>query len=199
MMLNRIFIGPALALITLFCVLPAYSATPAESFVTEMGNKAFTALSEKDMSQNERNIRFRSLLKNAFDMPQIARFTLGRYWRTASDREKAEFTDLFEKFFAQAYSNRFRDLSGRNFKVTQSRKISASQSLVLSEIIITGKPSIKVNWRVKITDKHYKVIDVVVEGISMGITQRDEFMSVIRQTGGRVSGLIRALRKKIKY
>ena len=98
----------------------------------------------------------------------------------------------------QAYSNRFKDLGGKKFVVTQSRAISASQSLVLSEIIIPGKPSIKVNWRVTSKGRQYKVVDVVVEGISMSVTQRDEFVSVIRQTGGKVSGLIRALRKKTK-
>ncbi|MEE2661494.1 MAG: ABC transporter substrate-binding protein [Pseudomonadota bacterium] len=201
MILNRFITGTTFTLamlVTLLFVPPAFSAAPAETFVTEMGNKAFASLSEKGLSSNERKTRFHALLRNVFDMPQIARFTLGRYWRIASNEEKTEFTELFERFFVQAYSNRFRDLSGKKFLVTQSRKISTSQSLVLSEIIIPGKPSIKVNWRVRSKGINYKVIDVVVEGISMSVTQRDEFVSVIRQTGGRISGLLRALRRKTK-
>lgn len=197
-MLKRFFTPATFVLITILFIPATLGATPAESFVAEMGNKAFASLGEKNLSQNERKTRFHALLRNAFDMPQIARFTLGRYWRIASNEEKSEFTNLFVRFFAQAYSNRFGDLGGKKFVVTQSRAISASQSLVLSEIIIPGKPSIKVNWRVRSKGRHYKVVDVVVEGISMSVTQRDEFVSVIRQTGGRVSGLIRALRRKTK-
>jgi len=198
MKLNRFFAPTTFTLITLLFFPTALGANPAKSFVAEMGNKAFASLSAKGLSRYEHKIRFRALLSNAFDMPQIARFTLGRYWRIASNEEKTEFTDLFVRFFVQAYSNRFKDLGGKKFVVTQSRAISASQSLVLSEIIIPGKPSIKVNWRVTSKGRQYKVVDVVVEGISMSVTQRDEFVSVIRQTGGKVSGLIRALRKKTK-
>ena len=197
-MLKRFFTPATFVLITILFIPATLGATPVENFVAEMGNKAFASLGEKNLSKNERKIRFHALLRNAFDMPQIARFTLGRYWRIASNEEKSEFTNLFVRFFVQAYSNRFGDLGGKKFVVTQSRAISASQSLVLSEIIIPGKPSIKVNWRVRSKDRHYKVVDVAVEGISMSVTQRDEFVSVIRQTGGKVSGLIRALRKKTK-
>ncbi len=198
MILKRFFTPTTFTLVILLFIPHALGATPAESFVAEMGNKAFASLSEKDLSRNERKTRFRAILRTAFDMPQIARFTLGRYWRIASTEEKTEFTDLFVRFFVQAYSNRFRDLGGKKFLVRQSRAISASQSLVLSEIITPGKPSIKVNWRVRAKGRNYKVVDVMVEGISMSVTQRDEFVSVIRQTGGKVSGLIRALRKKTK-
>ncbi len=96
----------------------------------------------------------------------------------------------------QSYANRFQDLSGQKFVIVQSREVSSSQSLVLSKIQIPGKPSVKVNWRVRMKDAKHKVIDVIVEGISMSVTQRDEFVSVIRQTGGKVGGLINALRKK---
>jgi len=161
-----------------------------------MGDKAFSSLSEEGISDEERTKRFKNLLSEAFDLPRIARFTLGRYWRTASEAQKTEFVALFEKFVIQSYANRFQNLRGQKFVIMQSRAVSSSQSLVLSQIQIPGKPSIKVNWRVRIKDAKPKVIDVIVEGISMSVTQRDEFVSVIRQTGGKVGGLIKALRKK---
>lgn len=185
----------ALSLLILVHVTPASAANPA-GFVKDMGDKAFASLSEAGLTEEERAKRFRGLLHDAFDLPRIARFTLGRYWRTASDGEKAEFVELFEKFVVQAYSARFQDLSGKKLNVIQEREVSASQALVLSEILIPGKPSVKINWRVRSKDEKHKIVDVMVEGISMSVTQRDEFAAVIRQTGGRVEGLIKALRRK---
>lgn len=185
----------ALSLLILVHTTPALAANPA-GFVKEMGDKAFASLSEAGLTEEERAKRFRGLLHEAFDLPRIARFTLGRYWRTATESEKAEFVELFEKFVVQAYSARFQDLSGKKLNVIQEREVSESQALVLSEILIPGKPSVKINWRVRSKDEMHKIVDVMVEGISMSVTQRDEFAAVIRQTGGNVDGLIKALRRK---
>lgn len=185
----------ALGLLILVHATPALAINPS-GFVKDMGDKAFASLSEAGLTEEERAKRFRGLLHEAFDLPRIARFTLGRYWRTATDAEKAEFVELFEKFVVQAYSARFQDLSGKKLNVIQEREVSASQALVLSEILIPGKPAVKINWRVQSKDETHKIVDVMVEGISMSVTQRDEFAAVIRQTGGRVDGLIKALRRK---
>lgn len=185
----------ALVVLVLVYTAPAQAANSAD-FVKNMGDKAFASLSEAGLTPDERTARFRALLNEAFDLPRIARFTLGRYWRTASDEEKAEFVALFEKFVIQSYSNRFQDMSGQKLKVVGEREISASQALVLSEIEIPGKPPVKINWRVRSKDDMKKIVDVMVEGISMSVTQRDEFAAVIRQTGGKVGGLIKALRRK---
>ena len=185
----------AFVLFVLVHTTPVSAANPA-GFVKDMGDKAFASLSEAGLSDEERAARFRGLLNDAFDLPRIARFTLGRYWRTATDDEKKEFVELFEKFVIQAYTARFQDLSGKKLHVIQAREVSASQALVLSEILIPGKPAVKINWRVRSKDEVHKIVDVMVEGISMSVTQRDEFAAVIRQTGGRVGGLIKALRRK---
>ncbi|MGB0630294.1 MAG: MlaC/ttg2D family ABC transporter substrate-binding protein [Alphaproteobacteria bacterium] len=187
----------AAVLVALVYVAPASaSAAGAKNFIRTMGIKAFASLSEEGISEEERTKRFRELLQEAFDLPRIARFTLGRYWRVASDEEKKEYVGLFEKFVIQAYATRFRDLSGKKLNVLQSRDITATQALVLSEITIPNQPAVKINWRVRTKDDMHKITDVMVEGISMSVTQRDEFVSVIRQTGGKVAGLIKALRKK---
>ena len=188
------FLG-ALVFIVLAYTAPAQAANP-QDFVQNMGDKAFASLSEEGLSQDQRTQRFRELLNEAFDLPRIARFTLGRYWRTATDEEKTEFITLFEKFVIQAYSNRFQDMSGQKLNVINAREVSASQVLVLSEIEIPGKAPVKINWRVRSKDDAHKIVDVLVRGISMSVTQRDEFASVIRKTGGKVDGLIKALRRK---
>ena len=185
----------ALVFLVLAYTAPAQATNP-QDFVKNMGDKAFASLSEEGLSPDQRTERFRELLNEAFDLPRIARFTLGRYWRTATDEEKAEFVDLFEKFVIQAYSNRFQDMSGQKLNVINAREVSSSQALVLSEIEIPGKAPVKINWRVRSKDDVHKIVDVMVQGISMSVTQRDEFAAVIRQTGGKVGGLIKALRRK---
>jgi phospholipid transport system substrate-binding protein len=171
-------------------------AAGADDFIRAAGARTFESLAE-DMTDDQRAARFRNILTETFDLPTIARFTLGRFWRIASAKQKTEYVHLFEEFIVQAYSNRFKDLSGRTFEVKLTRVLNARDQLVLSEIRIEkGKPPIRVNWRVRLRDSAYRVIDVMVEGVSMSVTQRDEFAAVIRRNGGKIEGLLSALRRK---
>ena len=187
----------ALSLILCINTTPLRAASgDAEIFIRAIGNKTLASLREKGITEQERVNRFKELLEEAFDLQQIARFTLGRYWRVATNEEKKEYVELFKKFVIQAYANRFQELSGKSFRIIQTRSLSSSQALVMTEIFAPQNPSIKVNWRVHSKNHVHKITDVMVEGISMSVTQRDEFVSVIRQRGGKGNGLIKALRKK---
>lgn len=189
-------IGVVLALALPLNSGPAFAAG-ADDFIRDAGKRTFQSLAE-NLTDEERAARFRKILTETFDLPTIARFTLGRYWRIASIEQRDEYVQLFEEFIVLAYSHRFKDLSGRAFTVRQTRKLNARDQLVLSVIEIEkGKPPMRVNWRVRLRDSAYRVIDVVVEGVSMSVTQRDEFAAVIRRNGGKVEGLLAALRRKI--
>ena len=172
-------------------------AQPADDFVRSMGREAIESLTGKDLSADEREHRFRNILLRSFDMPAIARFTLGRYWRVATKAQQREYVALFEDFVVKAYAIRFKDYSGESFQVGKVRHINDREKLVTSQIIRAGQPPVTVQWRVRNSaSAPYKVIDVIVEGVSMGITQRDEFATVIRNNGGKVEGLLSALRQK---
>lgn len=193
---HAVSLAGALIALVLVCVQPVGAAASPDGFIREIGDRAFLSLGEKGISDQERDRRFKVLLTEAFDLPRIARFVLGRYWRTATEPEQKEFVNLFEKFVVQAYSNRFRDLTGKKLLVQQTLPMEENYALVVSEIEIPNQPPVKINWRVQKKDDNFKIVDVMVEGISMSITQRDEFAAVIRQSGGKVSGLLDALRKK---
>ena len=175
---------------------PVTAASTPDGFIRTVGDKAFLSLGENGLSEKERTKRFRDLLNEAFDLPRIGRFVLGRYWRVATDEQRAEYLALFEKFVIQAYVNRFQDLTDKKLNVIRANELSGKETLVLSEIEIPGKPPVNVNWKVRNMDSGFKIVDVTVEGVSMSITQRDEFAAVIKQSGGKIDGLIRALRKK---
>lgn len=184
----------ALALVPTLGSVSARALGPAD-FIRDMGQEAIASLTGRDMSRAEREHRFRSILKRAFDMRTIARFTLGRYWRLASKKERQEFVELFEDFIVQAYAHRFKDYDGESFQVGKVHEVGTRDKLVVSEIVQPRGPPIRINWRLR-GGNSYRIVDVVVEGISMGITQRDEFASVIRSHGGKVEGLLDELRRK---
>ncbi len=192
--IRSIFLGFA-ALTFLFAAAPA-SANPSADFIEAVSSKAFSSLGENGISDDERVKRFRVLLNDAFDLKYIGRFVLGVHGRRATDEEKTEFQSLFEKFVIQAYANRFRDLTDKKLKVIRAEPLSGKDTLVISHIEIAGQQPIPVNWKVRDGNGAHKIIDVTVEGISMSVTQRDEFAAVIRQSGGKVTGLIKALRRK---
>jgi phospholipid transport system substrate-binding protein len=173
----------------------AAASQPPDEFIRAMGAEAVESLTGEDLSTEERERRFRKIFNRSFDVETIARFTLGRYWRTATEEQRQEYISLFEDFVVQAYAARFREYGGESFRVGQVRDISETEKLVASEIVRPGQSPIAVHWRVR-TDPAHRVIDVMVEGISMGITQRDEFAAVIRNSGGKVDSLISALRRR---
>ena len=189
----------ALPLLGALLIFPlSAGASSPEEFVRETGARVFSSLGEEGLDATEHTRRFRSLLNEAFDLPAITRFVLGRYWRTASDEEKTEFSSLFEKYLVQAYANRFRDLSDKKLKVLRSQELTGGQTLVMSEIDVEDSQPVTVNWRIRGASQEFKITDVLVEGVSMSVTQRDEFASVIRQGGGRIDGLLRILRKRTR-
>lgn len=172
----------------------AFAVEP-DDFIRKLGREAIDSLTTSESSKSERESRFREILKRAFDMRAIARFTLGRYWRIASKDERQEYVELFEHFIVQAYATRFEGYNGDQFEVGKVHDINKRDRLVISEIVQPNGPPIHVNWRVR-TSNGLRIVDVVVEGVSMGITQRDEFAAVIRSSGGKIEGLLAALRKK---
>ncbi len=172
----------------------AAAADPA-AVITNLGNQALEVLGN-NVDPKLRVARFRQLFSEDFDVPGIARFVLGRYWRVATEPQQQEFVKLFADYIALAYSNRLVEYSGETLRVTGSRP-APDGSVVSSEIVRpNGAPPAKVDWVLTPHDGAYKISDVVVEGVSMAVTQRSEFASVIQRNGGQVQGLITALRQK---
>ncbi|MGH7045043.1 MAG: MlaC/ttg2D family ABC transporter substrate-binding protein [Stellaceae bacterium] len=176
---------------------PAVAAADPAAVITDLGNQALEVLG-KNVDPNTRVARFRQLFSTDFDVPGIARFVLGRYWNVATPQQQQEFIRLFTDYIALAYSNRLAEYSGERLKVTGSRA-APNGSLVSSEIVRpNGAPPAKIDWLLTPHAGTYRINDVIVEGVSMAVTQRSEFASVIQRHGGQVEGLITALRQKIE-
>ena len=173
----------------------AQAETPSE-FVATLGDNAIRMLVEEGVNHEDRIANFRELLIEGFDVPLIGRFVLGVHWRRANPAQRTEYADLFEKFLVQSYAARLGQYGGESLKVKDVRAGGEKDTIVSTEIVQRGRPPVKVDWRVRSGDATYKVVDVIVEGISMVITQRDEFSSVIRRSGGNVEGLLAKLRER---
>jgi phospholipid transport system substrate-binding protein len=136
------------------------------------------------------------LFQNDFDLAGISQFVLGRYWRVATPQEQQEFLGLFQEYLVRAYSTRLGQYAGEQFRVTVARPYGA-ETIVTSEIVRQNGNPIQVDWYLRDGGGRFLITDVYVGGISMKVTQRDEFAAVIQRSGGRVAGLIAELRQKL--
>ena len=187
-----------LTVIALLLALPqgVKATDDASDFIRKVGQNAINSLTNKEVTQAKREVLFRKILHQTFDLRLIARFALGRFWRRASRAQQKEYVTLFEDFIVKAYAARFADYKGENFIVGKVRNINDRDDLVQSEVVLENGRKILVHWRVR-NGKSLKIIDVLVEGVSMGITQRDQFAAIINQNGGKIDGLLSALHKKM--
>lgn len=167
------------------------------SFIQTLGGETIEMLSDSVLTEEDRIEEFRRILVKAFDLRTISRFVLGRYWRRTTPDERREFEVLFEDYIVATYSARLGQYQGEALTVSATRGEGNGDILVTTQIVPRDGPTARVEWRVRGKPGSYKVIDVIVEGISMVITQRSEFASVIQRSGGQVSGLLDELRKKI--
>ncbi len=202
MMTRRLFLAVAMTVSLSFVSSVSWAKDfghDAETFIQTMADKAMVSFRTID-DPNKLQDEFRTILNEGFDVRAIGKWVMGRYWRKAKAEEKDEYLKLFEDFIIVTYSNRFKDYSGQDItlKVTQSVTKNDSDAIVRSRI---DRPQsaepILVDWRVKMNKEGtLKVVDVLIAGVSMSQTQRSEFASVIKNSGGKVSGLIDALKTK---
>ena len=186
----------AIALVALCFAAPrGAAAQDARAFVSELGRQAIQVLGP-GVPPSRRLARFRTLFHQDFDVPGIARFVLGRYWRTATPQEQQEFLRLFQEYVVRAYSARLGQYGGEPFRVVGARPIGG-ETVVVSEIIRPNGAPIEVDWYLVERGGRYKISDVYISGVSMKVTQRDEFAAVIQRHGGRVEGLLGQLRQKL--
>ncbi len=188
-------------LVTMFIIATPFSnahatdTDKAQKFVQAMGNNAVSFLGDSSLGATQKKQKFKKLLNNDFDMDKIGRFALGRNWKTASANEKKEYLKLFNDMIVEVYSSRFGDYKGEAFTVDSARAAGSKDALVTSYIVPKNGSKVKVDWRVRATGNKYKVIDVLVEGVSMSLTQRSEFASIIQRGGGKMDVLLEHLRK----
>ena len=188
---------PALVATAIPATARAQTSDPAQ-FVQSLGDKAIAQLAGKQIPETEEQARFRNLLTEYFDVNAIGKFTVGRaYWTTATPAQQKEFLSLYEGQVANAYAKRFQDYSGFTFQVSGQQKDDETDTVVNSDINRpNGGPPIPVQWRVRAENGTYKIADVVIAGISMAVTDKQQFAAVIQRGGGTIQALIDAMKSQ---
>lgn len=171
---------------------------PAGKFIQDLGNRAIKIIANKDNSEELRSEKFRQILRDSFDLMTIGRFVIGRSWNAATPAQQQEYMKLFEQLVVKTYGSRMALYTGEGFKVTSSRAESEKDTIVNSLITHPdGSPPTSIDWRVRQKDGKYGVIDVVVEGVSLSVTQRQEYAAVIQNNGGKIDGLLKQMREQV--
>ncbi len=201
-MWQKLFRAAMACLILVGCI----AATPAaraegdpSAFIQDLGDKAIGIIKDPQNNQTQRKAKFSVLFTEGFDVPQIGRFVLGRHWRTATPEQQQEYLRLYGLYVVAVYSERFSNYSGEQFTVTNARPEENGGGTVISEIRKPGDgPAIKIEWKVaKLPDGKFKITDVIVENLSMALTQKQEFSAVIERGGGNIDALIQQLKMKV--
>ena len=141
------------------------------------------------MAQREAIVR--KLLQQGFDVAFMGRFVMGRHWRRVGPEQRDDYQRVFGEFLVKTYASRLGGYAGETFGVSGVQPAGKKDSLVHTVINRPSSPPLKASWRVREINGQPRIIDVMVEGISMVVTQRFEFASVIQRNG--VDGLIEAL------
>jgi phospholipid transport system substrate-binding protein len=173
----------------------ATSEDGAVQLIEWLSQQALAILSQQSMSLEEREAAFRVLLHKGFDLDFIGRFVLGTTWRRATPAQRADYLDLFGEFIVKTYAKRLDRFSGEALVVLKATVAGKKRDVIVStRIDRPSGPPLKVAWRVRRFDNQDKIIDVLVQGVSMAVTQRQEFASVTRRSG--LEGLLQILRAR---
>jgi phospholipid transport system substrate-binding protein len=168
----------------------------AENFILETTQNAQKIILDKTIGDKDKRKQLEKLALNAVDVAGLAKYTLGQERKNLSDKQISEFVSTFKVFFSKNLSNKLKDYSDQEVKITGSKKISDNYVLVNSKIVsLKDKQEIAVDWRVFLVDGNLIIRDLVVEGLSLARTQREEFASIIANK--KFEGLIQSLNEYI--
>lgn len=159
-------------------------------------------LIQHDTGSRQQEGRLMAAIESQTDLSLLARMTMGRYWRQATSHQRELFVDLFSSYLLRTFSSRLRRYAGTDLSVARRRFIILNSQLIgKKDVIVRSKvtpPSgapLKVDWRLRHREGRPVIIDLVVEGVSLLITQRSEFGSVLERVG--IDGLIHELQERV--
>lgn len=173
-------------------------ATKAEDFIKTTTAKGIEQIINANVSQQEKDKRFYDLLNGALDMDFIGQFVLGRNWRTATAQQRKDFINVYRDLNIATWSKRFNEFKGKNF-VFKGTSPSSSKGQVFVNTIVPmdqGEPA-KVLWRVREKNGNYKIVDIVIEGVSLAQASRSEYTAFIKNNAGGIDALIKNLNEKL--
>ena len=172
----------------------AYSSNPKE-FVNELVGEALSKLSDKNLNQDQKSTFIENVALENVDINALGLYTLGELRKSSSKDELIEYQKSFEKYFLKSLTSRLTDYSSSKFEILGSEKKSANYTIVNSKVSpIDGGPEIKIDWRIYTKNPEKPLIrDLIVEGLSLARTQKEEFASILSSNNNDIKFLINKL------
>lgn len=196
---RRLYFPLVLAALMVFGMTTARGATAqdAQHFIEELAHQAITTVAAQNIPDDQRRQHFRQLFVSAFDLPDIGKFVLSRYWRTATPQQRDEFLKQFEDMQVLVWSDRFKEYHGETLEALGATKDTSGDWLVNSRILRPNNPPIPVQWRVhEAPGGALRIVDIIPENVSMALTQRQDFAGVLQSNGGNIDALLSTMRAK---
>ena len=198
MKLNKFLTFFIFFLTTFSTISNSYSIEP-DVFVQSTVNRASEALNNK-FTKEEKIAKLKNIADETVDIKGIGFYTLGSYRKDLNDEQKKIYQDLFKKYFLKSFASRLAEYSNPEIQVNSKKKLNESYTMVSSILVATEtRPEVKIEWRVytKVpTDP--KIRDLIIEGLSLARTQKEEFSSIIQSNDGDINALFNTLREFIK-
>jgi phospholipid transport system substrate-binding protein len=177
----------------------AYSSDP-KMFIEELVNDAISKLSNKDLNKDEKSKFIKNIALENVDINALGLYTLGELRKSSEKKNIIKYQQTFEKFFLKSLTSRLTDYSSSEFEVINIDKKSSNYTIVSSKITPNdGSPEIKIDWRIYTKNPDKPLIrDLIVEGLSLARTQKEEFASILNSNNNDLNILINKLEEFIK-
>jgi len=190
MKIFRIFV---ILLFSLFINSPSVAKDPS-LLINEIVDEASKVLSSSDPVESK-IIKLNNIAERSVDIDGIGMYTLGKYRKTISDDQKTKYKKLFKSYFLKSFSSRLVDYTDPKINVISQKKINEKYTIVNSELEATAKrPKVKIDWRIYTKNPEKPLIrDLIVEGLSLARTQKEEFNSIIQNNDGDINALFKNL------
>ena len=168
-------------------------------FVQSTVNRASKVLSS-NISKEEKIEKLKIIADETVDVKIIGLYTLGSYRKELNDDQKKKYSILFKKYFLKTFSSRLAEYSNPEIEVTSKKKLNEKYTIVSSSLIATEKrPEVKIDWRIYTKDSENPIIrDLIIEGLSLARTQKEEFSSIIQTNDGNINALFESFENFIK-
>ena len=168
-------------------------------FVQSTVNRASQVLSD-NLTKDQKIEKLKSIAQETVDIEGIGMYTLGAYRKTLNEDQKKEYKDLFQQYFLKTFSSRLAEYSNPEIQVNSKEKLNKNYTMVSSILVATEqRPQIKIDWRIytKNSDDP-KIRDLIIEGLSLARTQKEEFSSIIQSNDENIEALFANLEKFLK-
>ena len=188
----------AFIIINFISINQSYSIEP-DVFVQSTVNRASEALNNK-YSLEEKIEKLKMIASETVDIDGISRYTLGSYKNKITDSQMIEYKVLFRQYFLKTFASRLAEYSNPEIKVISKKKLNEKYTIVSSILVSTEqRPEVKIDWRINTKNPNNPlIINLVIEGLSLARTQKEEFSSIIENNDGDINALFASLKEFIK-